>query len=123
MLSNRIGRVRVPVGVAYGSDVERVKELLMEIALNHENIMNDAARELEPSVLFMGFGDSSLNFELRGFLKNIKDRLGTLSDLNFAINAAFRKEGIQIPFPQRDLHIIPENKNASGEFPPPQTED
>jgi small-conductance mechanosensitive channel len=55
--------------------------------------------------MFLSFGDSSLNFELRFFIKDIKKRISVLSDLNFAIDAAFRENGIEIPFPQRDVHI------------------
>jgi len=58
-----------------------------------------------PRVLFREFGDSSLNFELRAFIRNIDKRLVVISDLNFAIDAAFRKNGVEIPFPQRDIHI------------------
>ncbi len=59
----------------------------------------------KPVVLFRGFGDSSLDFELRVFLHNVDSRLSVVSDLNFAIDKAFREEGIEIPFPQRDLHV------------------
>ena len=58
-----------------------------------------------PIVLFKGFGDSSLDFELRVHLYNVDQRLSTISDINFAIDRAFREEGIEIPFPQRDLHV------------------
>jgi potassium efflux system protein len=58
-----------------------------------------------PKVLFRGFGDSSLNFELRCFILSIDRRLDTLSDLNFAINRVLEEAGISIPFPQRDLHL------------------
>ncbi|MGB5398279.1 MAG: hypothetical protein WBN96_14125, partial [Gammaproteobacteria bacterium] len=58
-----------------------------------------------PRVLFRGFGDSSLNFELRCFITDVDKRLSTLSDMNFAIEKALRDNAIEIPFPQRDLHL------------------
>ena len=66
--------------------------------------MNDGSSP-NPKVLFRGFGDSSLDFELRCHIKDIDERLGVISDLNFAIDAAFRENGIVIPFPQRDVHM------------------
>ena len=56
-------------------------------------------------MIFLGFGDSSLNFELRCYIENIDKRLSTISDINFAIDAAFRENGVAIPFPQRDIHV------------------
>ena len=63
--------------------------------------------------MFHSFGDSALDFELRCFIKNIDDRINVISDLNFAIDAAFRENNIEIPFPQRDLHF----KNSPGKDP------
>lgn len=104
MLHDPRGRIRVPVGVAYGSDTQKVKEVLERIAAEHPSVITDGSTP-EPKILFMNFGDSSLNFEVRAFIQNIDDRLQVASDLNFAIDAAFREEGIEIPFPQRDLHL------------------
>jgi potassium efflux system protein len=104
MLYDQRGRVRVPVGVAYGSDVERVRALLVEVAENHPDVVKD-----DPSqgikVLFRQFGDSSLDFELRCHIRNIDRRLDVVSDMNYAIDRAFRENGVEIPFPQRDLHV------------------
>jgi potassium efflux system protein len=105
MLRDKSGRVTVAVGVAYGSDTKRVKEVLLEVARNHPQVVVDSGRLPQPTVLFRRFGDSSLDFELRCFIHNIDNRLTVISDLNFAIDQAFRDEGIEIPFPQRDLHI------------------
>ncbi|MBI1194228.1 MAG: mechanosensitive ion channel [Gammaproteobacteria bacterium] len=105
MLTNPWGRVRVPVGVAYGSDVEKVKEILLAVANAHPLVMTDGIRVSEPVVLFQAFGESSLDFELRCFIRDVEKRLHVTSDLNFAIDAAFRKAGVEIPFPQRDLHL------------------
>lgn len=104
MLRDPWGRVRVPVGVAYGSDTAQVKELLLEVAKAHPDVL-PGGHVPAPIVLFLGFGDSSLNFELRCFIRNVDRRLGILSDLNFAVDAAFRAHGVEIPFPQRDLHV------------------
>jgi len=116
VLSNRIGRLCIPIGVAYGSDTQKVKATLQRVAESHDNVLNDASRKLTPSVLFMGFGDSALQFELRCFLQDVKVRLSTQSDLNFAIDAAFREAHIEIPFPQHDVHIrsqvTPETQNG-----------
>ncbi len=104
MLYDTQGRARVPVGVAYGSDTQKVKAVLEKLAQDHPSVITDDSYP-QPKVLFLGFGDSSLNFELRCFIRNIDNRLQVVSDLNFAIDAAFRAEGIEIPFPQRDLHL------------------
>jgi potassium efflux system protein len=105
MLRDPWGRVIVPIGVAYGSDVEKVRELLLQIARAHPLAITDGIRVSPPRVLFRGFGDSALNFELRFFIRNVDQRLATVSDLNFAIEKTLREANIQIPFPQRDLHL------------------
>lgn len=113
MLSDRKGRVKIPVGVAYGSDTELVKRLLLEVACAHPEVITSGAN-LEPQVLFMEFGDSSLNLELRCFIQEVDKRLSCRSDLNFAIDKIFRENQIVIPFPQRDI-------NVKGEFVPART--
>jgi small-conductance mechanosensitive channel len=105
MLHDPWGRVIVPVGVAYGSDVEKVREVLLKVAMEHPLVITDGLRVSPPRVLFRSFGDNSLNFELRCFIRNVDQRLATLSELNFAIEKALREANIQIPFPQRDLHL------------------
>ncbi|MBI1424974.1 MAG: mechanosensitive ion channel [Gammaproteobacteria bacterium] len=105
MLSDTTGRARIPIGVAYGSDVQKVKTILLRIADDHPDVLTDGSAP-EPFVLFREFADSSLNFELRCHIRNIDNRLRVISDINFAIDKAFREEGITIPFPQRDVHII-----------------
>jgi len=104
MLYDARGRARIPVGVAYGSDTEKVKAIMLDIANQHPSVITDGTAP-QPVVLFREFGDSSLNFELRCHIQNIDERLGVISDMNFAIDAAFRENGIEIPFPQRDLHL------------------
>ena len=103
-----MGRQDISVGVAYGSDTEHVKQVLLDVAANHHLLR----KYPQPKVLFRDFGDSSLDFFLRVFLKNINDRHHVGSDLRFAIDAAFRENNISIPFPQRDLHIKEAGKNT-----------
>ncbi|MCK4676199.1 MAG: mechanosensitive ion channel family protein, partial [Gammaproteobacteria bacterium] len=110
VLSSKSGRAIIPVGVAYGTDTEKVRDILMTIAEENEDVVKSGYMP-KPKVLFRAFGDSSLDFELRVFLHNVDSRLGIVSDINFAIDKAFREEGIEIPFPQRDLHVksMPDN--------------
>jgi small-conductance mechanosensitive channel len=112
MLHDSRGRARIPVGVAYGSDTQKVKAILETVANEHPSIVLDGSSP-KPKVLFRGFGESSLDFELRCHIQDIDERLQVTSDLNFAIDAAFRENGIEIPFPQRDVHLrdLPDNKN------------
>ncbi len=105
VLRNPQGRLRVTVGVAYGSDVENVKHVLETVAVAHPEVITDG-RAPAPRALFMGFGDSSLDFELRVRIQRIERRYSVQSDLNFAINKEFIAQGIEIPFPQRDLHLV-----------------
>ncbi len=105
MLRNVQGRLRVPVGVAYGSDTAKVHDLLLKVANDHPDVLTGGIIAPEPRALFMAFGDSSLDFELRCFVRDIDRRRTIMSDLNFAIDAEFRKNGVEIPFPQRDVHV------------------
>lgn len=100
-LSDQINRIVVNVGVAYGSDTEKARSLLLQIAQEHPVILDDPA----PIATFEGFGDSTLNFVLRCYLPSMENRLPTIHDLHTAIDQAFRRESIEIAFPQRDIHI------------------
>ena len=117
--ADKLGRVIIPVGVAYGSDTRKVRDLLRAIAEAHPVVLDDPA----PSAMFRGFGDSALDFELRCFLSDVERAVGVTSDLCFAIDDAFREAGIEIPFPQRDLHVkaLP-RAPASGATPETQLE-
>ncbi len=97
---NKIRRI-LKVGVAYGSEVEKVTGILMKIANAHEQILKNPG----PKVLFLDFGDSALDFELRFWAAELWTTDVILSDLRFAIDREFRNGDIEIPFPQRDLHI------------------
>lgn len=94
-------RVDISVGVAYGSDIDLVRDTLIECARQHPNCSQDP----EPFVLFRNFGDSSLEFSLRFYVDHADHTFRSASDLRFAISKAFDEKGIQIPFPQRDLHL------------------
>jgi potassium efflux system protein len=100
-LSDPITRVVVPVGVAYGSDTQATEKLLLKIA--RENLM--VLTQPEPLAVFIGFGDNSLNFELRIFVRGLENRLPVIHNLHLAIDREFRKAGINIAFPQRDIHL------------------
>ena len=86
---------------SYGSDVELVKSVLIEIAKSHPNVLEFPS----PNVLFKDFGDSSLDFELLIWVKNLWVDEVIKSELRYLIDEKFREEDIQIPFPQRDLHL------------------
>ena len=94
-------RIRVPVGVSYDADVDRVHKLLKEIALSLPNVLSDP----EPAVLLTDFGDSSINFDVLCFVADVTTGSGTQSELNLEIARRFASEGIEIPFPQREIHI------------------
>lgn len=100
--NNFTNREQVNVGVAYGSNVELVRDLLLECAKNVEDVLKNP----EPSVLFEDFADSSLNFSLYFYVSDGMKSPKIKSDLRFKIDAIFRQNKIAIPFPQRDIHII-----------------
>lgn len=99
-LSDQMRRLEIPVGVAYGSEASRVIALLTEIAAGQEKVLSDP----EPYVLFHGFGESSLDFELRAWTID-SDWFILASDMKVQVYDALNRAGIVIPFPQRDLHV------------------
>ena len=100
-LSNELNRILINVGVAYGADTDRARELLVQIAQNHPRILEDPA----PIASFEGFGDNTLNLALRCYMPTLDGRLGVITELHAAIDAAFKEAGIEIAFPQRDVHF------------------
>lgn len=96
----------VEVGVAYGSDLELVKDILIDVASAHPKVLKSTV----PKVLFTDFGESSLQFKLLFVINNSYEHLTVKSDLRFAIDKKFRENKIVIPFPQRDIHLIKQEK-------------
>ncbi len=102
--NGKVTRESVKVGVAYGSDVQLVKKLLIEAANSHPKVLKHPA----PLVLFSDFGDSSLDFTLIFSLNNSFEAIIPQSDIRFKIDELFREHKVSIPFPQRDIHIYKE---------------
>ena len=100
-LSDPITRIVIPVGIAYGSDTELAEQLLLKVAQNHKDVLDTP----EPTALFRAFGDSSLDFELRVFISGADRRLIVMHELLGEIDRVFKKSGIQIAFPQQDVHM------------------
>ena len=115
-LTDKTNRVTINVGVAYGSDPDRVREILLEIARAHPKVVESPA----PIAICNNFGDNSLNFSLRIYLASMVGRLNVIHDMHAAIHNRFRQEGIEIAFPQLDLHmksVGPMNVTSEGLVP------
>jgi len=126
-----LGRIRVAVGVSYGSDPEKVREVLLKCANDHPQIV----RYPEAFVVWHDFGASSLDFEVRAYIADIAKGLQVRTDLRFAIYKAFREAGIEFPFPAQDVFIrslpngvenvfaaVPENSRRKDAAPPHETD-
>jgi len=100
-LSDTILRMEFPVGIAYGSDTALAEKILLEIARKHPNVLQDPP----PFVIFKSFGSSSLEFDLRLYIPDLDYYLNVWHEVNRSIDEAFRKAGIEIAFPQRDIHV------------------
>ena len=100
-LSNELIRLIVPVGIAYGSDVRRARELVLEAAHEIEHVLEDP----KPLILFNSFGDNALGLELRVYLSSFDHYLVTQTALHDAIYDKLEQAGIVIAFPQRDVHL------------------
>ncbi len=112
-------RIRVPIGVAYGSDIQLLEKVLLEIADENPKALKDP----KPSVLFDSFGDNSLNFELALWTASMTTRPRRfISTLNFAIEKKLRENNIEIPFPQRDLHLRSSDVGELGPKRPAEAE-
>lgn len=101
-LKDSVTRIVVKIGVAYGSDIDKVKHLLMQVVEKLDEVLEQPA----PQVFFLQHGDSSLNFEIRVFVIRPEDRLPLTHAINAGVNKALAANNISIPFPQRDLHIV-----------------
>ena len=101
-------RLAISIGVAYGSDVGKVKEILIKVASGHSSVLSFPAADVH----FKNFGDSSLDFKLLIWISDMWNHEKILSDLRFSIDQAFREEDIVIPFPQRDVHTYSTQNNS-----------
>ncbi|MGB0905936.1 MAG: mechanosensitive ion channel domain-containing protein [Maricaulaceae bacterium] len=113
-LSDSVTRLNLFIGIAYGSNTEQARDIMLNV-LKADKIVLDTP---PPRVLFIGFGDSSLDFELQVYLKKFEDRVPTRHSINMALNKALDKAGIEIPFPQRDLHIISDKTKTNAKAKP-----
>ncbi|MCB1881156.1 MAG: mechanosensitive ion channel [Gammaproteobacteria bacterium] len=100
-LSDEVNRIVVAVGVAYGSDVDKAMNLMLEAAYENQEVLENP----EPVASFEAFGDNALTLQLRSYLNSMENRLATITALHRAINNKFNAAGICIAFPQRDLHL------------------
>jgi small-conductance mechanosensitive channel len=89
------------VGVEYGTDAQRVIDLLLEVARSHPNVLEDPP----PRAFFLNFGDSALLFTIRVWIPDFNEGYGVRSELNVAVQRALAEANIGVPFPQRDLHL------------------
>ncbi|HSW15494.1 MAG TPA: mechanosensitive ion channel domain-containing protein [Solimonas sp.] len=116
-LRDAYGRIVIKVGVAYGSDTEKVRTLLLRLAGANPHVVRETQVSglIGPAVYLLDFGENALLFELRAYVLEVDARLSVASDLRFAIIAAFRREGIEMPFPQRDIWMrqLPESTTAT----------
>lgn len=106
-LTDAITRVVIPVGIAYGSNVEEAHQLMLDTVKSTPLVL----AEPEPSVLFVGFGENSLNFSIRIFVSELSHRLQATHNIHLRLEKVFRAHKISIPFPQREIHI----RSAGGE--------
>ena len=101
-LSDPITRLILQVGIAYGSDINLAQKVMLDVAEANPLVLKDPA----PAVFFLRFGPSSLDFEVRVFVRDLADRIPLTHALNLGIDRALREHHIQIPFPQQDIHIV-----------------
>jgi len=113
-LTSQVTRLLIKLGVAYDSDVEQTQKIMLGVATANPRVLASPA----PSAFFLHFGDSALEFELRVYVETIDQRLTTQHELHVSLAAAFKKAGIEIPFPQRDVHVrYPDASNLIPEGP------
>ncbi len=112
-LSDPILRLDIPVGIAYGSDTDRAVEVLLKVANDSFRVLHDPP----PQVFFLSFGDSALQFELRVYTQGVQQRFLARHELHMSVDKAFREAGIEIAFPQRDLHV----RSMPKDWRPPES--
>lgn len=95
-------RVRINIGVAYDTDIERAKKVIIDIASDLDWVLKDPA----PRVVVRNFGESSVDLQLRVWIQDARQRINTISAVTDKVKTAFDREGIEIPFPKRDIHIV-----------------
>ncbi len=100
-LSDQTTRLKIPVGIAYGSDVQKAMSLMDEAARQNQTVLSDPG----PYIVFNGFGDNALNLELRCYVGMQSHRVPAITNLHEEINRRFNAAGISIAFPQRDIHL------------------
>ena len=100
-LSDQTTRLLIKIGVAYGSDIALVQRLILDVVRGNRDVLQDPS----PSVYLVAFGDSTLDFEIRAFVDSLDKRLRVQHEINIEVARLLRENDIEIPFPQRDLHI------------------
>lgn len=108
-LTDPVTRIVIPLGISYDADVAHAHRVILKAICSSPLVL----KEPEPSVFFLGFGDSSLDFSIRVYVNELSTRLSVTHDINARLLSALRKEGIEIPFPQRDLHVDSMQPNLS----------
>ncbi len=103
-------RVRIPIGVSYDTDINKAKSVIMDIAKTADWVLEDPP----PKVVVRQFGESSVDLELRVWIKDARRRMDTISHMTDNIKEAFDKEGIEIPYPKRDITIMQTNRSQDG---------
>jgi potassium-dependent mechanosensitive channel len=100
-LTDPVTRIVIPVGISYGTDEEQASHIMKQVIEESPLVL----KEPEPTVYFVGFGESSLDFSIRVYVRDMEDRLPVADDIHRRIRRAFKEQNIEIPFPQRDLHF------------------
>lgn len=113
-LRDNFARIGITVGVAYGSDTRKVEALMLEAATSHPDVLPEGSSVPAARVIFSDFGDSALVFNVYCYVKEAARRFKIASDIRFEIDDAFRENGIQIPFPQRDLHLVSDSRKSNA---------
>jgi small-conductance mechanosensitive channel len=109
--TNSRGLIRIDIGVAYGSDLEKVREIITACTCGHPNILKDPA----PACFLMGFGPSAVDFTIFGHIEDVRERkLGTKSEILFDIWKRFKAEGIEIALPQLQVHVVKDKEDAAA---------